>query len=315
MSPEPLRAGARVAVISPAGPVLPENIELGLKTLSAWGLEVDLLEPFLRDRGYLAGADSARLSVVQQALDGGYSAIIATRGGYGTTRILDQLNFTGFSEKPSILCGFSDITALHLHIAGNLGIPTLHGPVLKSFGAQSGDLPALKRALFGERLESELAWKVRTVKGNDERIEGRLLGGNLTLITALLDSNFVPDLDGVILFVEDVGEADYRIDRLLTSLRLSRRAKGLRALILGDFTDCEGVYADRSSIQRLIEACASDFPCPIVADFPVGHGSRNAPIPLGVQATLDLSTGTLQASSDVTSGGLAATRSRRDRIS
>jgi len=315
MSLKPLRPGARVAVLSPAGPVLPENIELGIKTLVEWGLEVDLLEPYLRDRGYLAGSDSARLAMVQHALDGGYAAIIATRGGYGTTRILDRLDFTAFKENPSILCGFSDITALHLHIAGNLGIPTLHGPVLKSFGSQATDIPALRLALFGQRRESDLTWSIRPLREADEPIEGRLLGGNLTLITGLLDSDFVPDLEGVILFVEDVGEADYRVDRLLTSLRLSRRAKGLRALVLGDFTDCAGVYSDRETIHDLIEACALDFPCPVVADLPVGHGSRNAPIPLGVRAVLDLSKCTLQACSDVASGDLAATRSSLDKIS
>lgn len=299
MTMSALSQGSRVAIVSPSGPVHLEHIEHGIQTLISWGLVPVLLSPFDRFEGYLAGSDEHRRVQFQKALDGDFDAIIATRGGYGAMRILPDLDFSTFLQKPKLLCGFSDVTALLLHIAGNLGVPTLHCPVLKSFSLQHVDIPALHNTFFGSRTQDELCWNVRTVSGKGAIVEGRLFAGNLTLITSLLDSPFCPDFDGAILVVEDVGEVDYRIDRLLTSLRLSRRAQNLGALVLGDFTQCDGVYADSSQIQSLIERCAGLFPCPVAAGFPAGHAARNVPVPCGVIATLNLEDGYLQAGADV----------------
>lgn len=299
MTITPLRAGSQVAIVSPSGPVHLEHIQNGIDTLESWGLIPVLLSPFDRSDGYLAGSDAHRREHLQKALDGNYDAILATRGGYGAMRILPDLNFQKFLEAPKLLCGFSDVTALLLHLAGNLGIPTLHGPVLKSYGMQKRDLPALQSAFFGQRTSQDLRWPVHVLKSHGLSVEGRLFAGNLTLIASLLDSPFCPDLSGAILIVEDVGEVDYRVDRLLTSLRLSRRAQNLGALVLGDFTQCDGVYADATQIQGLIERCASMFPCPVAAGFPTGHGPRNVPVPCGVNAILNLEEGYLQAVTDV----------------
>lgn len=282
-----LERGDTVAVVSPSGPVLPENIEVGLATIESWGLKAELIGPFERHAGYLAGTDEHRAGALQEALDGDFKCIMATRGGYGAMRILSRLDFTRFSEAPSLLCGFSDITALHLHIAGKLGIPTLHSPVLKSFGTQEHDIPLLRRFLFGELRPDDLSWALRPLNTIEGSIEGPLIGGNLTLLTLMLDSDFCPDLRGAILFIEDVGEADYRVDRLLTSLRLSKKAKGLAALVLGEFTECQGVYAGPDTIQTLIEDTAAEFPCPVFTGLPVGHGRRNVPLPLGLQARIE----------------------------
>lgn len=291
-----LQSGDTVAVVSPSGPVLPENIEVGLATIKSWGLRAELIGPFERHAGYLAGSDEHRARALQEALDGDFKCIMATRGGYGAMRILSKLDFTRFSESPSLLCGFSDISALHLHIAGNLGIPTLHSPVLKSFGTQEQDLPLFRKLLFGEVGPDDLCWTLRPLNTPESSIEGPLIGGNLTLLTLMLDSDFCPDLQGAILFVEDVGEADYRVDRLLTSLRLSNKAKRIAALVLGDFTECQGVYAGPEAIQGLIEETAAEFDCPVFSGLPVGHGRRNVPLPLGLQARIETPRGA-QASS------------------
>jgi muramoyltetrapeptide carboxypeptidase len=168
------------------------------------------------------------------------------------------------------------------------GLPTLHGPVLKSFAKQAQDLEALKAELFGEcAIPSER--DCTPVRGGCA--QGVMIGGNLSVVHALLDSPFCPSLEDKILFLEEVTEADYRLDRLFTSLRLSRRTHGLSGLVLGGFESCSGVYVSEEEVPGLVRDLGKEFgeavDCPVVMDYPSGHGLRNVTIPMGVRVEID----------------------------
>jgi muramoyltetrapeptide carboxypeptidase len=304
--PPALRPGDRVAVLSPAGPVTPPLLDRGVETLGDWGLSVTLCDDVYARRpgaDYLAGEDAVRAAALLRALaDPDIKAVICSRGGYGAMRILPLLDKDIIRKQPKILVGFSDITALHVYFAGILGIATLHGPVVKSFKLHDEDpfdsLGQLEQALFGRRLTPWTVGDLRTVRGG--RARGPIIGGNLSLVVNLLATDYFPSLQGKILVLEDVGEADYRLDRLFTALRLSGKARGLAGLVLGDFTDCHGVYVGQDRMTAFVDSLAAEFDCPVVGDFPCGHGPRNVPIPMGLDVELDADAGRLTFLDDVT---------------
>jgi muramoyltetrapeptide carboxypeptidase len=281
---KPLKRGSRVAVVSPSGPVLPEHIAYGLETLADWGLEVDVIEAYARDSGYLAGSDSLRISALHRAFSGEYEAIFCSRGGYGATRIIGDLQ----PASNPWLIGFSDITALHLRFWDSL--PCVHGPVLKSFQTQPDGTASLRRLLFDE--PTQRRFECTPVSAG--AAQGRLLAGNLSVLVSCLDAPWFPSLDGRVLLVEDVGEVDYRLDRLFTSLRLSQKGRGLAGLILGDFNACAGVYVDETSIPDFLKRLAREFNIPAVSGFPSGHMDRNEPVRLGSMARIDGKTGIVE---------------------
>ncbi len=301
LRPAPLRPGDAVAIISPSGPILEEHLTPGLALLERWGLRPRLGHSVLarHQPGYLAGADALRAADLAWALSAPeVSAVWCARGGYGAMRLLEGLS--ALPLTPKLLIGFSDVTALHLHL-NQRGLCTLHGPVIKSLRLHLDEdpaqtLPALHDALFGARQAPTLTG-LRCVRAGVAR--GPVYGGNLTLIASLLASSHCPDLRGAILAIEDIGESDYRIDRLLYSVALSAQGRQLAGLVLGDFTDCGGVYAPQEAIDALVAQLAHEaLPCPIVSGAPLGHGARNVPLPLGVWATLDAGAGSLRFDHD-----------------
>lgn len=297
--PAALSKGDAIAVFSPSGPVLEEHIASGRSRLSSWGYELLDFAPYLRhDQGFLAGTDLQRYHNFMQAWrDTRVGALWCSRGGYGAMRLLPALadHADELRETPRLLLGFSDVTALHLYLAGVLEIPTLHAPVLKSFDLQSNWVETAHAALGG-RDRIELTFDVRGVAGG--KAKGTALGGNLSLVASMLASPYCPDLNGKVLFLEDVGESDYRLDRLFTTLRLSEHASKPAAIVLGDFTDCADTYVCEEDIPVFVEGLASEFGCPVVADFPMGHGSRNAAIPMGVTVEVDADAGRVQFECD-----------------
>ena len=270
--------------MSPSGPVLPEHIEFGLETLAAWGLEVDVIDAYARHHGYLAGQDSERLSSLHRAFSGEYEAVFCTRGGYGATRIVSDLA----PESAPWLIGFSDITALHLKLWQTM--PCVHGPVLKSFKSQPEGTKSLRRLLFDgpENRHFECVGVSAGIA------EGPVLAGNLSVLVACMGAPWFPSLKGHVLLVEDVGEVDYRLDRLFTSLRLSEAANGLAGLILGGFNGCEGVYVDETGIPDFLHRLAKEFGIPAVSGFPSGHLERNEPVRLGSTVRIDGNTGAVE---------------------
>ena len=288
----PLRPSAHLAVIAPAGPPKPGRIEP--------------VEGWLRERGYaatllpscfgpppldfLAAPDDVRLADVHTAFaDPHFDAVLALRGGSGCIRLLERLDVGLLASTRKLLIGYSDLTVLHA-LRTNAGIPSLHAPMPASDWGLPGS-QADTDALF-EALAS--GWRTGDVIGRADphplshgsRAQGRLIGGNLAMVCALLGTPYLPDLTGALLFIEDISEEPYRVDRMLTQLRLSGVLDRIAGLVLGSFTGAEppdAVLADHLPRLR----------CPVLAGWPAGHGQPNRPLPLGVAAALDVGAGTL----------------------
>ena len=281
--PPALHPRDRVAVIAPASAFDPASFEAGLALIGAryraeYGPGV-----FERHR-YLAGDDARRLSELTAALaDPDIRAVFCARGGYGAMRLLARLAHRRPLDPPKLLVGFSDITALHLWLQAH-GRISVHGPVL----TQLGRLPrGTRERLFGLLESTSPAPALRgTLTCVGGVAEGPLLGGNLSVVTRLLGTPFMPALDGAILLLEDQGERPYRLDRMWTHLQLAGVFERVRAIVLGSFTGCEERDAPYSSAEVLRElAFATGLPC--AAGFPIGHGEVNEPVPLGVRVRLD----------------------------
>ena len=288
-SPQPFAAasalapGDRVAVIAPASGFDHVSFHAGLALIAAryrpeYGAGI-----FARQR-YLAGDDARRFTELHGALsDPGIRAVFCARGGYGATRLLPRLLGSEPPAQDKLLVGFSDITALHLWLQRH-GRISVHGPVLTQLPRLGGDtLERLFRTLEVAEPPAPLTGTTSYVGG---RAEGRLIGGNLSVLTRVIGTPYMPPLEGAILLLEDQGERPYRLDRMWTHLRLAGVFERISGLVLGEFTHCEEPGADYSSAEVLRElAQASGVPC--AAGFPIGHGARNEPVPLGVPVRLD----------------------------
>lgn len=285
--PRPLEPGARVALLAAAGPVAEERLNRAHALCESLGLRAHSMPTATARLGFLAGSDEARLRDLQGALDDpAVDAVWALRGGYGSMRVLDRLDFARMRQRPKPFIGFSDNTAvlIALHAAGVMGF---HGP------HPGGDFPAetaaaFKSVLFGEH-PSTLPLRdsdplPRTLRGGSA--DGPLLGGNLALLAALCGTRFAPDTRGAILFMEDVGEPVYRIDRLLTQLRLAGLFDGIAALAFGRFTEMEDEHDDRT-LEHVLQETANRIGVPAVVDLPIGHVPHNWTVPIGVRARLD----------------------------
>ena len=294
LHPRPLAPGARVRVLSPSGPVTPALLEPGLQILRDWGLDVAVDERAYARHRYLAGADDIRVDALNDALrDPRVDGIIFSRGGYGAMRILSQIDWDALATRPIPIVGFSDITAFHLAALQRADVVTLHGPVGKSFTRQEADLPALRAALFGAPRETRFA--VRGLHPGAAR--GPLVGGNLSLVASIASSAFAPPLHGALLFLEDITEEDYRLDRLFTALRLAPALRDIAGIVLGDFVGCAGVHVGEDEIDAFIDALGAELGhalrVPVVAGFPAGHGPRNVAFAHGAAAAIDADNGSL----------------------
>lgn len=286
--------GDTVAVVAPAGPVPPERLDAGLSVLRSWGLEVREM-PHLRGRlaslPHLAASDAERAADLMAAwTDPEVAMVVAGRGGYGSQRLVDLLDWPAMAEAgPKVLLGFSDVTALHQAVAGRLGLSTLHGPVVTSLGGADDDAREhLRRMLFAP--ETALALTPRpgeTLVGG--RAEGVLVGGNLALLAADVGTPSARSAEGGIAVLEDVGEPAYRIDRLLTQLLRAGWFAGARGIALGGFQGC----GDDRSLRAVLEDRLAPLGVPVLSGLPVGHAEHNLAFPLGVHAVLDAVVGTL----------------------
>ena len=281
--PPALRPGDRVAVVAPASGFERGAFEAGLALISARYHAEHSGGVFERER-YLAGSDARRLAELTAALaDPGLRAVFCARGGYGATRLLSRLGTAAPLGPPKLFVGFSDITALHLWLQAH-GRASVHGPVL----TQLPRLAAATRERLFDLLESP--YPAPALNGAATYVsgvaEGPLLGGNLSVLTRMLGTPFMPSLEGAILLLEDHGERPYRLDRMWTHLQLAGVFARVRGIALGTFTACEEQDAAYSSADVLRELAASTgLPC--AAGFPVGHGDLNEVVPLGVRVRLD----------------------------
>jgi muramoyltetrapeptide carboxypeptidase len=291
--PPLLRLGARVAVIAPAGPVRgPQDIERAQASVRRMGWE-PVLGEFIGERdGYLAGADHQRLSDFNRfASDPSIDAIWCVRGGYGAMRLLEEIDYDAWRRRPKVLIGYSDITALHAAIGRYAGIVTFHGPTareeLSDFSADS-----LARAVASRENACGIAAGARPLVSG--RARGRLVGGNLAILAALCGTPYEPSYESGILVVEDVGEAVYRIDRMLTQLALSGALSRLAGVAFGQFTEIpEDSTNAQAPLDRVLQEFADTLGIPAVSSIPIGHCNTQWTIPLGAVAELDADACTL----------------------
>jgi muramoyltetrapeptide carboxypeptidase len=214
--------------------------------------------------------------------DSHIKAVFCARGGYGTTRLLGRIEYDLIRQNPKIIVGYSDITALLMAIQKRTGLITFHGPVVREFtSGHQGNYDSLISLLSSDKpLKLDLSKGDALIPG---KATGPLMGGNLSLICHLIGTPFLPSLDGCILFVEERGEALYRIDRMLTHLKLSGQLSGLSGLVAGKFEEC----GDPSIINRLLMDVLSSLDIPIATGLEIGHGHKNVALPLGLPTELD----------------------------
>jgi muramoyltetrapeptide carboxypeptidase len=277
--PPPVRPGSVVRVIAPSGPFDRTLFFRGLGWLGAryrtiWS------RGLLERTGYLAGDDRRRLEELNRALcDPSASAVIAVRGGYGATRISHEADFSALRRYPKWLIGFSDITALHVE-AQNVGVASLHGPNLSALGRADQDARLnLCRVLEAPSATQAYAALEIVARGS---ASGTLVGGNLSLLLACAASGRLALPRGCILFFEEVGEAPYRIDRMLTSLLVSKRLDAVAGICVGDLAS-DGTP---EVLLDVVRERLGTLGIPILARLPIGHGRQNQPLPLGVPALL-----------------------------
>lgn len=294
--PPRLRPGDVVRVVAASGPIFPNAFAPGEALLNArYRLRYDPDQLFAR-HGFLAGPDQARLAALVEALrDSEAKAIFLGRGGHGLLRIVDRLEPALLRDHPKPVVGFSDGTVL-LTFAAQAGVASIHGPVVTQLARLGEDDRA---ALFSLLESPEPRVLLRDlVMLRPGRATGPLLGGNLEVFSRLLGTKHLPDLDGAILFLEDVGERPYRIDRLLTHLELAGVFQRVAAVVVGDLVGCEEPSDSKvtsPSAPEVIAERMSRLQVPVVTGAAIGHGSRNRALPYGVRAELDTATGTVRS--------------------
>jgi muramoyltetrapeptide carboxypeptidase len=289
-----LREGARVALVAPAGVVRHDHdIERACDNVRSFGWTPILGEHVRDQAGYLAGTDADRLHDINAAFASDeVDAIWCLRGGYGTLRLLATIDYPALRRRPRPVIGFSDITALHSAIHRQCGIVTFHGPTARStlteFSRES-----LASALVEQRDPCGAAPAARVLRSG--RATGRVVGGNLALITALLGTPFAPNFDGAILILEDIGEAIYRIDRMLRQLILAGALQRCAAIVAGDFRPPrDEVPADNRTLDEVLTEAATLAGIPCLAGAPFGHIADQWTVPLGAIAELDTDARTLR---------------------
>ena len=294
MKPIPfLRAGDRVALAAPARAVSADEMAPAIRMLESWGLQVIVPEGLYEREGQLAGSDTHRARLMQRLLDDpNIHAIFCCRGGYGTVRIIDRLDFTHFVEHPKWIVGYSDVTVLHSHIHSTLGLPTLHATMpINMSGEETPATCSMHDFLFG-RNRDYVSYEWEPSEMNREGIvSAPVVGGNLSILYSLCGSCSQIDTRGKILLIEDLDEYLYHIDRMMLNLKRCGMLDGLAGLLVGGLTDMHDntVPFGRTAMQIVAEA-VSGYDYPVLFNAPFGHlGDNNLAIPLGTNCTLEAS--------------------------
>jgi muramoyltetrapeptide carboxypeptidase len=296
VKPPHLQEGDPVGLISPAGWLSEADIERGADVLKDMGF-VPVVHPnnHLRDHHFAGSAEQRAAAVHDMFEDDEVRGLMCTKGGYGTEMLLDQLDFDILRRRPKCVVGSSDVTALLLALATKAELVSFYGPMLLTFNRYRDEptLAHLRRALtstdaWSYDLESEAGLRVL----RPGEASGTLMGGNLTILTDLLGTEFEPSTDGSILFFEDIDEELYRLDRMLLHLRRAGKLRNLKAILVGEMTDItERKVRMGRDLEALVLAHCTDTEFPIVAGFPCGHGRRLLTVPIGCRARLSAGEG------------------------
>ena len=308
IKPKRLAAGDTVALVSPASATFNSvDLQIAKESLEALGFKVKASEHMLERHGYLAGQDKMRAEDINKAFaDKSVAAVHAIRGGWGSARVLPYLDYDVIKRNPKVLLGYSDITALHMAIHGKTGLITFHGPIgLGRWDAWSVDY--YKRVLIsGERVTftnkqglsdrnslTQTEFRVQTITPGKAR--GRLLGGNLTVLTAILGSPYLPDWDGAILFCEDVGEDYYRVDRMMTQLKLAGVLSKIKGFVFGGCSECgpgNGNFG-ALTLEEIFNDHVKPLGIPAWQGAMIGHAQPQWTLPVGAEVEVDATAGTI----------------------
>ena len=288
--PLSIKPGDKIRIVSPAGKVSEKHVLPAVEWLQKQGYRVELGKHVFASHYQFAGTDQQRLDDLQTALeDPETAAIICSRGGYGTVRIIEKLNCTDFLKYPKWLVGFSDITILHVCM-NNLGVATIHGAMPRYFFDENGlpteNLNSLMQLLSGKKVQ----YSVKSEKANKPgKVSGELVGGNLSIISSLQGTKYEIDTFGKILFLEDIDEFLYHTDRMIHQLKLSGKLDNLAGLIIGDFTemkDNESPFG--KTVHEIVSEAVEDFSYPVCFGFPAGHDKKNLALGFGLKWELEV---------------------------
>ncbi len=292
IQPEPLKSGDTISILAPSGVLnnFDNKITKAIDIFKSWGLNVVLGNHIYDKNGHFAGTDKNREKDFQKALDNkNIKAIWCARGGYGAVRIIDKLNFDNYLKNPKWIIGFSDITVIHNKL-NFLNSESIHAMMITGFediGQNNDSLSKLKNVLFGDSLSYSIASNKNNKTGKSE---GIIVGGNLTLIQSTIGSKTELKMKDKILFIEEIGEYAYHIDRMLYSLKRAGYFENCKGLIVGQISDVKKNTTDfGKSINELILDVLDEYNFPVLFDFPAGHEKTNFPIILGRKVILDVS--------------------------
>lgn len=303
LKPRALKPGDTIGFVAPAGDLNRERIERAVERLEAMGFKVVIPENLFRKNGYLAGTDQERADeLMAMFLDPEIDAVFPGTGGYGTTRMLHLLDYDAIRAHPKMLIGFSDITGLHMALHQKAGLVTFHSPNPQYGLGSEGEWNPFTEASFWRAVLAEsyvgdpeyviaaderVEYPVTTVTGGKAR--GMIVGGNLSLVQAVTGTPYQLDTRGKILFLEDIGEAPYRVDRMLRQLKDSGQLDGIAGAVLGRFTrrKSEDTSDETTTMEEVLDEYFGPLGVPVLRDFPAGHVSDHVTLPMGVEVELD----------------------------
>ena len=286
--PPHLKKGDTVAIIATARKIDVSTLQPGIKLLESWGLKVILGKTIGKEQNQLAGADWQRATDFQEMLDNpSVKAIWAAKGGYGTVKIVDRVDFSNFKKNPKWIIGFSDVTVLHSHM-NQLGFQTLHAMMaISAPSATTAAKESLRKTLFGEKLSYSIPFHAFNQLG---QAKGELVGGNLSVLYSIQGSISEVDLNNKILFLEDLDEYLYHIDRMMTNLKRNGSLKNLKGIIIGGMTSMNDndIPWGKNALE-IIQECVKDLNIPVAYNFPAGHIKDNRALILGAIISFEVS--------------------------
>ena len=295
--PRPLLRGSRAALVAPSGTVPADRLQAAVSAVAALGLAPVVYESCRASHGYLAGSDGLRAEDIDRAFaDPSVDGVLCIRGGYGAQRLLDRIDFDLIAAHPKFFCGYSDVTALHIALNQRCGFVTFHTPMPATelcCGADDYTLRSYRRALSGEfygELKNPPGMPLCALVPGGAR--GRLVGGNLSLVSSSLGTPYEIDTRGKILFLEDVGEEPYRVDRMLTQLKLAGKLRESAGILLGSWTDCGAKEPERSlTLPQVFEEVVVPQGRPTLAGLACGHSLPSMSLPMGAVVEMDACAG------------------------
>ncbi len=285
--PPYLKIGDTIAIAATARKISAAEIEPAVRFFESWGLKVKLSQYLFAEQHQFAGTEEKRVEAFQELLDDiNVKAIVCARGGYGTVQIIDQLDFNQFAKSPKWIIGYSDVTTLHAHINKNLGVETIHATMPINFpkdGIENESLKTLKAAVFG-KLE-KYSWEYHS-SNQLGQTSGELIGGNLSILYSLSGTNSMYDKKDKILFIEDLDEYLYHIDRMMMNLKKSTMLSSIKGLIVGGMSDMnDNTISFGQTALEIIQDRMKEYQIPVAYNFPAGHCEPNKALIFGRNVT------------------------------